>query len=375
MDTPRIDRWRRVATIVALLCSCAGTTRADDARHTPHYRPAESVSGTIRIWADEHMATVIRYWAEGFRKFQPQIGFETKLVGSGAAMPGIYHNVADLALLGRESDITDDNGFFKSVGGYKPLQLELMNGSLDVPGQSSAQVVFAHRDNPLSRLTVAQLDAIFGYEHRRGTESIRTWGQLGLTGEWSDKPIHLYAYDIESEDGLHFVRAVLADSRKLNWENLTEFSDVKTPGGGELESGRRIVDALRSDRYGLAISSARYAGLGVKPIAIAAHESAPYYQATAANVISRLYPLSRKTYAFLNQPPGKRLDPKMNEFMRYVLSREGQLDVARAHGYLPLSSKVLLDQLALLTSREIYPPIGPGSGIASRIEQVEHVSR
>jgi phosphate transport system substrate-binding protein len=355
MDRLLSHCWRRVATIVALLCSFAAPAGAGEAPTVPHYRPVQSVSGTIRIWADEHMATVIRDWTEGFRKFQPRIVFETKLVGSGAAMPGIYHNVADLALLGRESDITDDNGFFKSVGGYKPLRLELMNGSLDVPGHSSAQVVFAHRENPLSRLTVAQLDAIFGYEHRRGTESIRTWGQLGLTGEWTDKPIHLYAYDIESEDGLYFVRSVLADSRKLNWENLTEFHDVEKAGGGVLESGQQIVDALRNDRYGLAISNARFAGPGVKPIAIAAHESAAYYQATAANVISRLYPLSRKTYAFLNQPPGRPLDPKMHEFMRYVLSREGQRDIARARAYLPLSSEVLVDQLALLESRATPP--------------------
>jgi phosphate transport system substrate-binding protein len=354
MERLRIGPWR-VATIVALLCSFAAPTHADESRTIPHYRPAQSVSGTIRIWADEHMATVIQYWADGFRKFQPEIGFETRLVGSGAAMPGIYHNVADLALLGRESDITDDNGFFKSVGGYKPLRLELMNGSLDVPGQSSAEVVFAHRDNPLSRLTVAQLDAIFGYEHRRGTENIRTWGQLGLTGEWSDKPIHLYSYDIESEDGLYFVRSVLADSRKLNWENLTEFRDVEKPGGGVLESGQRIIDALRNDRYGLAISNARYASPGVKPIAIAAHESAPYYQATTTSIVARQYPLARRTYAFLNQPPGKAMDPKMSEFMRYVLSREGQRDVVRAHGYLALSNEVLLDQLALLKSRAAQP--------------------
>jgi phosphate transport system substrate-binding protein len=222
-----------------------------------------------------------------------------------------------------------------------------MNGSLDVPGQSSAQVIFAHRDNPISRLTVAQLDAIFGYEHRRGTENIRTWGQLGLTGEWSDKPIRLYAYDIESEDGLHFVRTVLADSRKLNWENLTEFSDVERPGG-VLESGQQAVEALQNDRYGLAVSNARYAGPKVKSIAIAAHEGAPYYQAIRATIISREYPLSRRTYAFLNQPPGKPLDPRMKEFMRYVLSREGQRDIVRANGYLPLSAKALLDQLSLL---------------------------
>ena len=105
---------------------------------------------------------------------------------------------------------------------------------------------------------------------------------------------------------------------------------------------------MKKDRYGLAVSSAAYADAGVKPIAIAAHESAPYVQATKASIVSRTYPLARRTYAFLNQPPGKPLDPKMKEFLRYVLSREGQSDVVHAHGYLPLSAPVLAEQLKLL---------------------------
>jgi phosphate transport system substrate-binding protein len=337
---------RLLSLVVVLTCVSVDRSYAREVASIAPYRPAQTVSGTIRIWGDEHMSTVTRYWAEGFRRFHPQIKFEMKLAGTGAAMPGIYHNVADLALLGRESDITDDNGFFKSVGGYNPLRLELMNGSFDAPGKSSAQVVFAHRDNPLSKLTVAQLDAIFGHEHRRGLENIRTWGELGLTGEWKDKPIHLYGYDIESEDGLQFMRTVLADSRKLNWENLKEYSDIKNPSDGSvLESGRQIVDALQEDRYGLAVSSARYASSMVKPIAIATCETASYYFATRENIISRKYPLARKTYAFLNQRPGQSLDPKMKEFMRYVLSREGQRDITREQGYLPLSSAVLSEQL------------------------------
>jgi phosphate transport system substrate-binding protein len=336
------------AIVAALAVSFLGCARAADAVSIPHYRPGQPVAGTIRIWGDEHMGPVTRLWAEGFRRFQPQVRFEFKLVGSGAAMPGIYHNVADLALLGRESDITDDNGFFKSVGGYKPLRLELMNGSLDVPGESTAQVIFVHKDNPIARLTVAQVEAAFGDEHRRAPENIRTWGQLGLTGDWKDKPIRLYAYDIESEDGLHFVRSVLAESRKLNWDHLSEFRDIRGSRGDVVESGRQIVDALENDRYGLAVSSARYASPHVKAVAIASCEGAPAVEATRSSIVSRTYPLARRTYAFLNRVPGKPLDQKMQEFLRYVLSREGQRDVARAHGYLPLSPQVLDEQLRRL---------------------------
>jgi phosphate transport system substrate-binding protein len=335
---------------LAILCSalCAAMAVPAAALATapvPHYKPDRHVSGTIRIWGDEYMAGVTRYWAEGFRKYHPQTRFEFKLKGSGAAMPGIYHNVADLALLGRETDLTDDNGFFKSVGGYAPLRLELMNGSLTEPDQSAAPAVFVHRDNPLAKLTVVELDAIFGHEHRRGTRNIRTWGELGLTGEWKDQPIMLYAVDAESEAGVHFTRTVLAESRKMNWEHLTEFSDLKNPDGSRLASGQQIIDALRKDRYGLAIDNIRYANQGVKALAIAANEAAPYYHASRANIISRKYPLARRTYAFVNRQPGKPVAPAVREFLRYVLSREGQQDIVREHGYLPLGREVLLEQL------------------------------
>jgi phosphate transport system substrate-binding protein len=314
----------------------------------PSYKPQQSAAGTIRIWGDENMAGVTSKWAEGFQKFHPRARFEFKLKGSGAAMPGIYHNVADLALLGRESDLTDDNGFFKSVGGYAPLKLELMNGSLTVPGKSAAPAVFVHKDNPLARMTVVELEAIFGHEHRRGPRNIRTWGELGLTGEWKDKPILLYAPDAESEAGVHFTRSVLAESRKMNWENLKEFQDRKNPDGSVQDSGQQIIDALRKERYGLALANVKYLTAGVKPLAIAANDAAPYFPPTVHNIIARKYPLARRTYAFINQQPGKPVEPALKEFLRYVLSREGQQDIVRERGYLPLGPAVLAEQLQKL---------------------------
>jgi phosphate transport system substrate-binding protein len=324
----------------ALLCSamCAASTAAS------HYQPHQRVAGTIRIWGDEHMAGVTSLWAAGFKKFQPGVHFEYQLKGSGAAMPGIYHNVADLALLGRESDLTDDNGFFKSVGGYPPLRLELMNGSLTEPEKSGAPALFVHKDNPLAKLTVVELDAIFGDEHRRGSRNIRTWGDLGLTGEWTDKPIMLYAADAESEAGMHFTRTVLAESRKMNWDHLTEFSEGKRADGSLLASGAQIVDALRKDRYGLALANVRYARPEVRTLAIAANEAAQHFQPTRENLISRKYPLARRTYAFVNRRPGKPVEPALREFLRYVLSQEGQKDIVRERGYLPLAGDVLAEQ-------------------------------
>ena len=293
------------------------------------------------------MSAVTKNWADGFRKHHPQVRFEIKLMGTATAMPAIYTNQADLALLGRESNTTDDNGFLHVLY-YPPLRFELMTGSLDVPGKSYALAIFVHKDNPLSKLTMAQLNAIFGCEHRDGQDNIRTWGQLGLTREWKDKPINLYSYDAETGTGLFFLHAVLADSRKVNWENLKEFKDTRNPDGSTYESGRQIIDALQRDRFGLAVSSGRYANPEVRTVALAGKDGGPYYLATKENLILRKYPLTRLTYAFVNQPPGKPMDPKLKEFLRYVFSRTGQEDIVRDGGYLPLSEEAIRQQLKKL---------------------------
>jgi phosphate transport system substrate-binding protein len=195
---------------------------------------------------------------------------------------------------------------------------------------------------------MAQLEAIFGCEHRRGVKNIRTWDQLGLTGEWKDKPIHLYAYGAETGTGQFFLHQALADSRKMNWEYLTEFRDIKNSDGSIRESGQQILDALRKDRFGLAVSCARYATPDVRPVALARQDGGPYYLATKENLVARNYPLTRLTYAFINRPPGRPTDRKVKEFLRYIFSREGREGVLREGGYLPLSEEAAAEQVKKL---------------------------
>jgi phosphate transport system substrate-binding protein len=333
--------------LAAAACVAAGPLHGQTVSAALRSDPAQAVAGTIRIWGDENMSTVMRSWEEGFQKNHPEINFETRLIGTTAAMPALYTGFADVAVMGRESNATDDNGFLHVLY-YEPLRLELMTGSLDVPGKSHALAIFVHKNNPISRMTMAQLEAIFGCEHRRGAKNIRTWDQLGLTGEWKDKPIHLYAYGAETGTGQFFLHQALADSRKMNWEYLTEFRDIKNSDGSIRESGQQILDALRKDRFGLAVSCGRYATPDVRPVALARQDGGPYYLATKENLVARNYPLTRLTYAFINRPPGKPTDRKVKEFLRYIFSREGREGVLREGGYLPLSEEAAAEQVKKL---------------------------
>jgi phosphate transport system substrate-binding protein len=321
---------------------------AQEAPPLPPFRPPANDTSTLRLWGNRNMESLAHAWAAGFQAAHPEIKFEIKLLGNGTAMPALYCGVADLALFGRDTNVTDNDGF-AHVLNYKPLHVELGTGSVDQPGKSTALVLFVHRDNPLTQLTLTQVDAIFSSARRRGAgAAIRTWGQLGLTGDWADQPIHLYADDAQSPSGTFFQHAVLQDSLQLNWEHFTEYQDIRHPDGTSTEAAQQSMAALRADRYGLAISNLHYLNSDVKPVALAVQDGGPFYAATRDTLISRNYPLTRTIFACANQRPGQALDPKVRDFLRYILSPAGQRDIIKDGNYLPLSAEATATQLQKL---------------------------
>lgn len=332
---------KRALLLAAALVACTGATS---------YQPRREVSGTIRIWGLDTMRGVVERLAEGFRRHHPRAAFELTLKGSATAIPGLYSGKADLALMARPNYLVDDNGFGR-VKQYKPLRLELMNGSLAEPGKADALVVFVHRANPLRRLTLAQLDSIVGCERRRGGRPVHSWGDLVGGDAWQDKPIALHTYDAATGTGIFFQQAVMKDSRKMQWERVSEYRNARNPDGTKLSAADQIAGALRRNRYAIGIGSLRYAHPDLRPVALAADSEGPFVQASAASIVSRSYPLARRTYAFVDRKPGQPIEPKVAEFLHYVLSDEGQAVIAGEGGFLPLDHASRAAQRALVESR------------------------
>lgn len=292
------------------------------------------LTGVIRIAGNPELADRVTYWANAFQQQHPGVRVETHLTGSDTGMAALDTGKADLALLGRSPTLIEIQAF-EWIFHYKPTQVDVLTGSLDRPGRSPALVVFGHRDNPLRSLTLAQLEAIFGTEHRRSSSNLRTWGELGLTGEWANHAITLYAPDAMSGTGRFFRSVALGDSRMMNWEALTEFADSSKPDRPH-DAARQILTALGKDRYGLAVASLGSADDRVRPLALAADVgSAPVF-ATRDTLVARKYLLTRAVTACCNRAPGAPLDPVVHEFLRFVLSPDGQQD--RGDGYLPLAT-------------------------------------
>ena len=300
-----------------------------DSAPVPAYAREQEVGGAIRTWGHgsrgrDYIGALVRSWEAGFRTHHPGVAFDTSLRGSASAIGGLYTGAADLAFMERGLAEIERDSYEQIFERKEPFAIEVATGSLDVRDHAPALVILVHKDNPLTRLTLAQLDAIFGVDHRRGPRNIRTWGELGLGGEWRDRPINAYVHAIAGDSSQWFQKAVMGDSQKWTG-NLREF-----PDDGKIQA------ALAGDRYGIAISTLVEGNSRVRALALAARDAGPYHEPTRETVARRAYPLTRSLYAYANRAPGEPLAPRVKEYLRYILSGEGQDAIARDGGYLPL---------------------------------------
>ena len=341
----------------------------------PQYQQQQRVSGTIRQWGNNYIkdSPLVDVWENGFRKYHPDIRFKDNLSSSAVAFPGLIAGVADLAPMGRQALWDELKGFERegAEGGAEGtssvdvVEIVMATGSFDVRGWTFALGVFVNKDNPISKLTLDQLDSIFGAERdggwneltwdtsvARGPEkNIRTWGQLGLTGEWADKPIHVYGYNFKYHFTDEIDKKVLKGSGKWN-EKLRIYSNVagQKADGSLTGAGELMMNDLSKDRYGIAYTGIPFLTPQTKSVALAAKEGGPYVELTLKNVQNRSFPLTRDVYYYLKRDKGKPIDPKAKEFLRYILSREGQDAVQRDGKYLPLTAEAVREQLQKLES-------------------------
>lgn len=308
------------------------------------YYPERIVSGTIRNWGNNYIPALMNDWEEGFRRYQPSVQFETTLKGTETGVAGIYGGIADLGFVGREIYREEWNGFV-GVFGYQPTVIEISSGSYATPHRTFSLQVFVHKDNPLSKLTLPQLNQIFGCGCDANNQPpIRLWGQVGVLGGWADKPIHVYGYNFETGMAGYFNKVVLNGSAKWN-SDLRDFDNGHDARGEVINAGVYILRALAEDPYGIAYANVMYADSKVKPLALARSEKEPYIEPTKENVWRRLYPITRYTTVVLSRPPAQPLEPKVKEFLRYILSRDGMEAVVRDGAYLPLTEELIEHEL------------------------------
>jgi phosphate transport system substrate-binding protein len=324
----------------------------------PAYKPATPIHGVIRIHGTELTLNLVRLWERGFLKHQPVVRYGDYFVPT--AFSGLCAGTADIGVMGHTAWRSDLKAF-EGVFGYDPFELMFATGGFNLrKGNTPGAIVFVNRANPLTGLTLRQLDGILGAERTggwvgttwhpeaaRGPEgNLRTWGQLGLTGEWAGQPIHIYGIDATLSNWSELIqRVVFHGGDKWN-PAIKEL----VRGGVEIPADAQIVSAVAADRYAIGFNLMRIVerNPGVKALALAARDDGPYIPPTRETFYRRTYPLDNAVYLYLNRKPGEPLTPRLREFLTYVLSRDGQQDVVDDGMYLPLTPEAARAELAKL---------------------------
>lgn len=332
------------------LFTSAACAQTYDLSTLPAY-PADAdkpqIHGVIRIHGTELTQHLIHLWEDGFLKLHPLVRFGDYMVPSGFS--GLTAGTADINVLGHtawRSDLTAFEGAF----GHDPFEVMFATGGFNLrKGNTPAAIIFVNKGNPLTGLTLQQLDGIFGAERsggwigtrwttesaRHASENIRTWGQLGLTGEWKDQPIHLYGIDATLSNWSELIqRVVFKGGDKWN----PAMNEI-VRGGVEIPADAQIVASVATDKYGIGFNLMRVVEKdpGVKPLALAAKPQGPYIVPSSATCYDRTYPLVNAVYLYINRTPGTPVEPTLKQFLIYTLSREGQQAVVDDEMFIPLN--------------------------------------
>lgn len=324
----------------------------------PPYEPKQKVSGTIRIsgWY-LHDGLVREQWVEAFQRFHPDAKVEIiprGSVASGAVDIETGPRVADRLRQASEYEQTTDERLF---------EIDWATGSYDVPGWSPGFVIFVHKDNPIANLSVEQLDGIFAGSRTGGWQgttwnptaargadkNIRTWGQLGLIGEWADQPIQIYGRPLKYNIQLGFERKVFQGGDIWN-ENTREYSHEMNADGSRYTSSVEMVKDMSADRYGIVFSDMGSNKPGIRAVPLGHTSKGPFVPISYASLRDRSYPLFIEQWAQTRLAPGEKLRPLIKEFLTFMLSREAQDAVQRDGKWITLPGDRAKEMIAKLDS-------------------------
>lgn len=318
----RICMFAAAAALVSLP-ALAQTVQVD--KRLPSYKPAQGVSGTVKSVGSDTLNNLMTLWAEEFKKNYPNAQIEIEGKGSSTAPPALIAGASNFGPMSRPMKDQEIDDFEKKFG-YKPTAVQT---SIDV------LAVYVHKDNPIAKtgLSLQQIDAIFSSSRKGGaSKDIKTWGQLGLTGEWANLPISLYGRNSASGTYGYFKENALF---KGDYKSTVK----EQPGSSS------VVQGVASDKAGIGYSGIGYKTADVEAVPLAGKPGSAFVPAAADRASD--YPLARFLLVYVNKKPNEALDPLRREFIKLIFSKQGQ-EVVVKDGYIPVSYEVAKKTLATL---------------------------
>lgn len=311
-----------VAALGFLACSLvshgalAQAVKVDPA--LPSYEKASGVSGNFTSVGSDTLNNLMTLWAESYKRFYPNVNIQIQGAGSSTAPPALIQGASNFGPMSRTMKDEEIVAFEKKHG-YKPTA---------VPVAIDALAVYANKDNPVTGLSITQVDAIFSSTRKcGGAKEITKWGDVGMTGDWAGRPIALYGRNSVSGTYGYFKEKALCKG---------DFTKrvAEQPGSAS------VVQSVTGQIGAIGYSGIGYMTSGVRAIPLSKKDGEPFVEANAANALDKSYPLSRVLYVYVNKRPNQPLPPLEREFFKMVLSKQGQ-EVVVKDGFVPMPAAMV----------------------------------
>jgi phosphate transport system substrate-binding protein len=313
-----------LATLVGV-SAVAQTVKVDPKVTT--YKKVSGISGNLNSIGSDTLNNLMAYWVEGFNKKYPNVKIQVEGKGSTTAPPALIESTSQLGPMSREMKSEESDKFEKKFG-YQPTKVAVAIDTL---------AVFVNKGNPIKSLSMQQVDAIFSKGRKGGyPKEVKTWGDLGMTGDFANRPISLYGRNSASGTYGYFKEHTLF---KGDYKDTVK----EQPGSSS------VVQSVGSDKFAIGYSGIGYATSGVRavPMSDERKNGGAVFEANYENALTGKYPLSRFLYIYINKDPKKPIDPLTREFLKFVLSKEGQ-EIVVKDGFLPLTAKMEAEEVTKL---------------------------
>lgn len=313
-----------LATFLAALVLACATGRANLDPDLPVYERVPGISGNLSAIGSDTLNNMMTHWAEGFQAIYPNVRIQIEGKGSSTAPPALIEGTAQLGPMSREMRASEVDDFVDTFG-YEPT---LVRVGID------AVAVYVNKDNPLPGMSLQELDAVFSSTRKRGGDNLSRWGELNLGGGFADRSINIYGRNSASGTYGFYKKIVLLDG---------DFRDSVN----EQPGSSAVVQSVATDLYGIGYSGIGYRTSGVRILALSNEGGNVLYYPTFLNALNGNYPLARFLMIYVNKAPNARMDPLTLEFLKYILSRQGQ-QVVVDDRYFPLPAMVVEETRSML---------------------------
>ncbi|MDF0645859.1 MAG: PstS family phosphate ABC transporter substrate-binding protein [Nitrospira sp.] len=314
------------------------------------YTPQSQVKGSLKIQGSETMYPLLSRLSLEFQRRQPNVRIEVRGGGSSKAIEEFLQ--PPLSKTGKVMLKEERSQYFSLVATSRELfDSELKEfvaqhnyEPMAVPVAVDAVAIYVHKENPLTALTLEQVDAMFSSTRLRGHKTpITQWGQLGLSDGWTDASIQLYGRDRKSGTRAFFQEHCLGGGEFI-------------PAVHENPGAASVILSLSRDQLGIG-----YSGLGlessiVRAVPLAEAAGMPFVSPSPAAVADQSYPLRRILYLYLDKSPKTSLPPAAQEFLVFLMSQDGQQAVVKA-GFFPLPAQQINKSAVALDSAAGSAPV------------------